>query len=140
MALAAMSLRQTRLHQYKEIQEFAKLKNIWSSAQLEAYDKGNKMASIKENAMAYQPKQTKNISEMEVISTDVEMKTKVVNQGEPDEFSYEYIEHNGEEYRVPKSVIMQLQEHLKAKPKLQTFKVSKKGEGLKTEYTVIPLE
>ncbi|KKK73592.1 hypothetical protein LCGC14_2892300, partial [marine sediment metagenome] len=56
-----------------------------------------------------------------------------------DAFSYNFMVVAGEEYRVPNSVLKQLKKHLEANPKLEKFKVAKEGEGLKTEYTVIPL-
>ena len=46
---------------------------------------------------------------------------------------------DGEKYRVPVSVLMQLKAHLEDNPNLQKFKVKKTGEGLKTEYVVIPI-
>ena len=45
----------------------------------------------------------------------------------------------GEKYKVPVSVLSALKEILEVKPELKLFKVIKKGEGLKTEYTTIPL-
>jgi len=45
-----------------------------------------------------------------------------------------------EEYRVPTSVLKSLKVILEDKPDLKFFKVKKTGEGLKTEYTVIPSE
>jgi hypothetical protein len=47
---------------------------------------------------------------------------------------------NGEEYRVPDSVLKALKDNLEVNPKLGWFKVKKTGEGLKTNYTVIPLQ
>lgn len=92
------------------------------------------MATLKEEAKGYSPKQTKNIAELEVVPTDVEIKE------ETDvEFPYKYLVKDNERYRVPNTVLEQLQSILKEKPDLKTIKVSKKGEGLKTSYTVIPL-
>ena len=46
---------------------------------------------------------------------------------------------DGEDYRVPVSVLKSLKAILEARPEVKNIKVSKTGEGLKTEYTVIPL-
>lgn len=96
------------------------------------------MANMKETAMAYQPPQTKNIADLDMVNTDVEVLKKTVNEGTADEFSYNYILVEDVEYRVPNSVIKQVKAQLEANPDLTTFQVKKSGEGLKTEYTVIP--
>lgn len=98
------------------------------------------MPSIREAARAYVPKQTKNIAELPVIQVDWPMKIGVANEGKDNEFRYNYIEVNGEEYRVPDKVIKDVKAILEKKPTLQTFSVTKDGSGLKTTYTVIPLD
>lgn len=47
---------------------------------------------------------------------------------------------DGEDYRMPTSVLKNLKAILVEKPELKEFKVSKSGEGLKTAYTVITLD
>ena len=98
------------------------------------------MTTLKEYATSYEPKRTKNIAELEAVSVSNEIKTEVRKNKEGDEYSISYIVSLGEEYRVPNSVIEQLQTLLLEKPDMKTFKVKKKGEGLNTSYTVIPLE
>jgi len=98
------------------------------------------MTTIKEFATSYEPKRTRNIAELEAVSVSNEIKTEVRKNKEGDEYSISYLVCLGEEYRVPNSVIEQLQTLLLEKPNLSTFKVKKKGEGLNTSYTVIPLE
>jgi len=98
------------------------------------------MTTIKEFATSYEPKRTRNIAELEAVSVSNEIKTEVRKNKEGDEYSISYIVSLGEEYRVPNSVIEQLQTLLLEKPDMKTFKVKKKGEGLNTSYTVIPLE
>lgn len=98
------------------------------------------MSSLKDTATQYEPPQTKNIADLKKVSTDVDMQIKTVHEGEADEFSYHYFVQDGEEYRVPITVLVQLKEHLAANPSLEWVKVSKKGEGLKTTYTVIPIQ
>ncbi len=97
------------------------------------------MAKLSEEAKAYVPPTTKNISELEAVSIDVEMHQKTAGEGE-NSFTYKYIEVDGEEYRIGASVLKQLKAHLEEKPDIKRFKVSKTGEGMKTTYTVIPLD
>jgi hypothetical protein len=97
------------------------------------------MATIKDEAKAYQPQQTKNIADLSQISVDFEIKEAEAldNEGKP--FKYKYVEVNGEKYRVPGSVIGQIKDLLEENKNLKVFKVKKTGEGLKTRYTVVPL-
>lgn len=96
--------------------------------------------TIKESAMNYIPKSAKNITELQSVDVDlVLLKEKGIDiEGNP--YEYNYIEQNGEKYRIPDSVQGALKEILKKKPTLKTFAVSKTGEGKLTKYTVIPLE
>ena len=98
------------------------------------------MTTLKEYATSYEPKRTKNIADLEAVSISNEIKTDVRKNKDGDEYSISYIVSLGEEYRVPNSVIEQLQAILLEKPDLKTFKVRKKGEGLNTSYTVVQLE
>jgi len=54
-------------------------------------------------------------------------------------YSFYYAIIGGTSYRVPKSVLFQLREILEAGTQFSNFHVQKTGEGLKTQYTVIPL-
>jgi hypothetical protein len=97
------------------------------------------MANLKEESINYVTPTTKNISELDKVPVDAEVFDKVVNEGQPDEFRYQYIKADDVEYRLPSSVKKQLKAHLQANPDLMYFSVNKQGEGIKTEYTVIPL-
>lgn len=99
----------------------------------------NKMGTIRESAREYESKETKNISELAEVSTELDLKTKKVELEDGDSFSYDYIEVTGEEYRVPKTVLKQLKAMIDDNPNILKFKVLKKGEGLKTSYTTIAL-
>ncbi len=97
------------------------------------------MKTIKEEAKAYEPKQTtKNISELQSVSTDIVL--------EDDSFEFEGKEVkqkvmvvNGERYRMPVSVLRDLKVILEDNPNLKSFKVKKTGQQMETRYTVIPL-
>lgn len=98
------------------------------------------MATLKEYAKDFVPKQTKNIADLNEVSVD----TQIYHDGKGtdkngEDFSYSYILLNGEEYRVPGAVIGQLKDQMEANPKMTKFKVKKTGEGLKTRYTVTPI-
>ena len=102
---------------------------------------GTTMGTIRDNVKIIEPKTTKNISELESVSTELDMQERVFNEGQKDEFKVNVIVIEKEDYRVPNSVLLQLKEHMKEKPDLLKFKVSKTGEGKNdTKYTVIPLE
>lgn len=98
-----------------------------------------KMATIKEEAQAFVPKQTRNIAELKKTSVDLEIKTKICKEGTSDEFVINITTIDGEDYRIPDTVLGQLKEHLVENDDMEYFKVKKTGEGLKTSYTVIPI-
>ena len=98
------------------------------------------MPTLKETATNYEAKQTRNISELEEVSVNINTQEKTFTDKQGDEFTITITEIDGVEYRIPNSVIQQLQEVLKKRPDLKTFSVSKKGEGLSTSYTVVALE
>jgi len=96
------------------------------------------MSSIIQSAKDYVPKTTKNIADLPNVSVDLELKKEVGSDSEGKEYSYNYIEQNGEKYRVPDKVLGDLKTILEKKPNMKTFSVMKKGQGLNTQYTVIP--
>ena len=97
------------------------------------------MATIKEMATNYVAPETKNIAELDAIPVDVDVQEKEFTREDGSTFKILAFEFQGEEYRMPKSVLKQLKAQIEAKPDMSAFKVTKEGEGMKTEYTVIPL-
>jgi hypothetical protein len=97
------------------------------------------MGSLKENAQEYEPQQTKNIAELEVVPIESEVLEREFNDKDGNPFKISVIVVDGEDYRVPVSVLKSLKAILVEKPEVKAIKVLKSGEGLKTEYTVIPL-
>lgn len=98
------------------------------------------MTTIKEQATAYEPPQTtKNIADLHQVHVSIDLQTETGTDKEGKQFSYFYIEQENEKYRVPPSVLKQLKVQIENNPNLATFKVVKKGAGMETEYTVIPL-
>lgn len=98
-------------------------------------------ATLIDEAMEYEPPQTKNIADLEIVKTDAEVMTKEYTDSDGNPFSMKVITVEGIDYRVPVSVLKSLKAVLEEKPTLRTFKVKKTGEGVKnTRYTLIPLE
>lgn len=97
------------------------------------------MTTLKEAAKAYTPKQTLNIADLPEVPTDLQLEDRegMDNEGKP--FKYKVINLNGADYRVPGSVIGDLKALMEEKPNLAKFKVIKKGTGMNTRYTSIPL-
>lgn len=98
------------------------------------------MGSLIEEAKAYEPPQTRNISELDMIPVDSEVVEREFTDKDNKPFTISVIVVAGEDYRVPISVLKALKAIAEEKPDIKSFKVKKTGEGLKTEYTVIPLE
>jgi len=102
------------------------------------------MAKLKDEAMAYEPKLTHNIAELESVSVDLETEDDEFEtedkDGKPKVVKQKIVIINDKRYRVPNSVLNQLKILIEDNPKLQYFKVKRTGQGLNTDYTVIPLQ
>jgi hypothetical protein len=96
--------------------------------------------SLKESARVYEPKQTRNIAELKEVSVEFLLQEGKGKDQNGNDFTYNYIEVDGEEYRVPGKILGDLKAILLKKPSLKTFSVSRQGSGLNTKYTVIPLD
>lgn len=101
------------------------------------------MATITDFAKGFEPTKTRNISELKEIPTNLELVDDefTADKGKETEkiVKQKVVIVNGEKYRVPMSVIADLKAILEKNPTMQKFSVSKKGTGLQTRYTVIPL-
>ena len=98
------------------------------------------MTNLRDTAKAYEPQKTKNIADLEAVSLDVVIEDRKAKDKDGKEFSYHVALVLGEEYRIPSSVLNDIKSIIQAKPTLKTVKVIKKGSGMNTSYTVIPLE
>jgi len=101
---------------------------------------GETMSKLGEEALNYKPgSKTKVISDLKEVSTDLDLID--------DEFDYDgktikqkVIVVEDEKYRVPITVIQQLQVILKDNPEVKKFKVLKSGTTKDdTKYTVVPI-
>ncbi len=98
------------------------------------------MATLKEEAQAYEPKQTLNIADLDVVPLDLQVLEGEGKDKEGKTFKYKFAELNGKEYRIPPSVLEEMQKILKLKPTVSKVKVLKKGTGLSTRYDVEALD
>ena len=98
------------------------------------------MAKLNEEALNYEAPKTKNIADLQSVNTDLELHDREGKDQNNEVFRYKVIIVDGEEYRVPGSVLGNLKAILEQNPDLKRFKVTKHGTGMTTKYTVIPLE
>ena len=98
------------------------------------------MQTIKQMAENYQPPQTKNISELAMVPIDVEIKEEEGQKSDGEKFRYNYIEIKEEKFRVPNKVLADLKTLLENNPNMKYFRVVRKGQGVKTNYTTFPIE
>jgi len=96
------------------------------------------MATLKEEALAYEPQQTFNIADLDKIPIDIELKDGKGKTKEGEDFTYKYAVINGNEYRVAGSIIGGIKAFLKKMPNLEFVSVIKQGSGMNTRYQVIP--
>lgn len=98
------------------------------------------MPSLKETAKDYEPKRTLNVVDLDRVdlSLPIEERTGTDNSGKA--FDYHVLVVNEQEYRVPNTVLEEIKKILKLKPEAKFVKVTKKGTGLNTTYSVEFLE
>lgn len=94
------------------------------------------MATLKEEAQAYQPKQTLNVADLNKVDLHMSMEDRSGTDADGKEFSYKVLVVDNKEYRVPASVLEEIQKILKLKPDVKYIKVKKSGSGLSTRYAV----
>ena len=97
------------------------------------------METIKEKALAYEPVTTKNVGDLELLSLNYPVHEETGIDSNNKEYIYKYVEIDGFRYRIPNKVLGDIKSILEANPTTTTIKVIRKGEGLKTTYTVVPV-
>lgn len=98
------------------------------------------MGSFKEEAQAYEPKKTPIVSELESVSLSNPIAKVTKTDTEGKEFEYFTVTVDGVEYRVPNSVMEQIQTMLEVNPNMENVNIVKKGEGLNSKYTVVEVQ
>ncbi len=96
------------------------------------------MATLKEEAMAYQPPQTLNIADLDKIPISIELKDGEGTKTDGEKFTYKYAVVNNQQYRVAGSIIGGIKALLEKMPNLEFVSVIKQGQGMNTRYQVIP--
>lgn len=99
------------------------------------------MGNFKTESEEYEPQSMKNISDLASVDVSEAVITEPKTRTDGTTYIAKYVVIDGEEYRVPNTVLSALKEILEEKPKLKTFKVKRKGTTKEdTRYTVIPLD
>jgi len=99
------------------------------------------MVSLSEFAKGFTPVTTKNISDLKEVDVALNLEDREGIDKKGNTFKYKAIVVNGEDYRVPSSVIGALKVILEKKPTLKKFSVARQGKSKEdTKYTVIPLD
>jgi hypothetical protein len=96
------------------------------------------MATLKDEALAYEPPQTLNIADLDKIPVNIEVKENIGKDKEGKEFTYKYATINGKDYRIAGSIIGGIKALLGKMPHLTQVSVIKQGQGMNTRYQVIP--
>lgn len=95
------------------------------------------MATLREEALTYESKETKNIADVDFFPANLDLKEFEGKTKEGKDFSYKYVVIDGEEYRVPLTVLKDMKAILEEEPSTEYFKVKKQGEGMNTKYTTM---
>lgn len=130
---------------YEDYNDFPDIFNEVTSLQELNINKlkgGNKiMGNFKDEAKDYKPTTMKNISDLKEVDVENVVITETKIRDDGTSYVVKYIVVNGEEFRVPNSVISALKEMLEEKPKMKTFRVKRTGTTKEdTRYTLIPLD
>lgn len=126
---------------FEEIDEIKREKKMFQETQY-YFSVSNKLQggktnmNIKDKATAYEPPTTLNIADLDECPLDLDLKEGSGTNAEGKDFTYNYAELNGKQYRVPNSVLEEIQKILKLKPEVTKVKVTKTGSGLATRYKV----
>jgi hypothetical protein len=99
------------------------------------------MTTLSEFASNYTPQTTKNIADLKEVDVSLVLEDREGIDKKGNTFKYKVVVVNGEDYRVPSSVIGNLKVIIQKKPSLKKFSVAKQGTTKDdTKYTVIPLD
>jgi hypothetical protein len=96
--------------------------------------------TFKEMAMAYEPKQTLNVADLDRFNIETPLEERTGTDKEGKDFTYNVAVIKGSEYRVPNTVLEEAKKLIVLKTDIKFIKVNKQGSGLSTRYTVSVLE
>lgn len=94
------------------------------------------MATLKEEAEAYEPKVTLNIADLDKVDLSFPMQDREGTDKDNKPYKYKVMVVNEIEYRVPVTVLEEIKKMLTLKSDLTHVKVTKSGSGLNTRYSV----
>lgn len=94
------------------------------------------MTTLKEEAQAYEPKKTLNIADLDRVDLTFPLEERTGTDKDGKSFDYKVMVANGQEYRVPNTVLEEIKKMLALKPDLTHVKVTQSGSGLNTRYSV----
>jgi hypothetical protein len=98
------------------------------------------MTSFKEQAKAYEPKQTLNVTDLERFDISTELEERTGNGSDGKDYIYQVAIIDKVEYRVPNTVLEETKKLLAVKDDIKFIKAVKQGSGLNTKYSVVLLE
>lgn len=80
-----------------------------------------------------------NVTELEAVSVEEDVREEERIDAEGEKYTVSFLIREDVEYRVPNSVVTQVQELMESE-NLKTFKVISTGTGMKTRYSIKILE
>ena len=92
--------------------------------------------TLREEAKEYSPRQTLNVADLDKVDLSFPIEDRIGTDNENKEFKYKVLVMNEQEYRIPNTVIEEIQKIIKLKPETKSVKVTKSGTGLNTRYHV----
>lgn len=97
----------------------------------------NKMGTLREESLAYSAPMTLNIADLTSVPIDdLQVLEAEKNDSDGKPFKYKYTLIDEKEYRIPATVLEEIQTIVKLKPEVKVVKVNKTGSGLATRYKV----
>lgn len=96
------------------------------------------MTTLRQESATYESKETKNISEAGIFSIDLPLEKVTYKEGTEEEFTVNEMQIEGQFFRVPDSVLIQIKALIQDNPELKQVKVLKTGSGMSTKYQVVP--
>lgn len=94
------------------------------------------MVTLGEYAKTYEAQKVGNVADLDELPLNVPISEKKGVDKDNVPYSYFVVEINGLQYRVPGSVIDEIQMLQKLSPNLTKVKVIKSGSGMNTKYKV----
>jgi len=94
------------------------------------------MTTLREEAQAYEPKRTLNIADLDRVDISLPVEERTGTDKDGKDFKYKAMVVNGQDYRVPFTVLDEIKKMLALKADLTHVKVTQSGSGLNTRYAV----